>query len=208
MPTNTDKSRETALKSIRDRIKKLNALWEKPRNMVQEIGVDIVAHAKDYGDCSEALPLVKAVPLQMQRSLIQWFMAVSPIGVLIRQNADDKVRFIKEKKNDGEANPAYNDFDLDKARVLSWWEMDKEQTTREIQQIYAGGVFENVIKLLDRAIEGKDTKTVHYTDSAKEAAARLKDEVLKYRSAFEKAPAGKPANDPDKKEELKEKAAA
>lgn len=198
-------TKENSLKSIRARIKKVGALFDKPKALVQEIAVDIVRHAKEHNDCSEALNLVLAVPTQMRRSLILWFMAVSPIGVLIRETGDNKVRFLKED------SPAYNKFDLDKAKAMNWWDTDAEQTQREIQQIYAGGVFEEIEKVLTRVIEGR-SQAKQYTDEAKEAATMLMDTLSKFRATFKsKAPVnddGKPIASETVKTEQKERAAA
>lgn len=158
-------------------IAKVPAAYKTAHDTVQEAAVAIVAHAQSYGDCSLALTLVRTIPINQARSLIQYFMAVSPIGVLLSKNkANDKVRLLKEE------SPAYNKFDMDKAKALSWWTMDAAQAEKEAIEVTAGGVFDQVIKSLSTIIKN-DSNAKSYTDDAIEAAKLIKDAVAKVRAS-------------------------
>lgn len=159
-------------------IKEVPAAYAKAHSLVQDIAFAIVSHASLHGDCTRALHLVRAVPIQQARSLIAYFMAVSPIGVLLSEGAkDDKCRFLKPESK------SYNPFDLDKARALQWWTLDSARAEKEAIAVYAGGLFDDIVKQLQRAIdnEGKGKK---YTDDAIQAALQLKSIVEAHRTKY------------------------
>lgn len=176
--TNQVASQAGGLKNIDALIAKVKPAYKTAMDTVQEAAIAIVEHAMTYDDCSRALTLCRAVPLNQARSLIQYFMAVSPIGVLFgKDKKDDKVRLLPT------TSKAYNAFDMEKARALSWWTMDEAQSAKEIQQIYAGGVFDQVLAMLTKAAEGKGTSTKEYTEDAMIAAQALKEHVTKFRAS-------------------------
>lgn len=113
----TEANKSEGLKKIDGMIKGVSKGYGTVQNLVQETAVLIVMHAKDYGDCSRAKALARAVPARERNSLIGWFSKYSPIGIKMGQVAkDDQVRFIKpESKN-------YNDFDIDGAKANMWWD--------------------------------------------------------------------------------------
>ena len=130
-----------------------------------------------YGDCSRALTLVRTIPVNQARSLIIYFMTVSPIGVLLSKNKkDDKVRLLPE------TSKAYNPFDMEKAKALSWWTMDAEKAEKEAIEVFSGGVFDAVIGLLDRIVKN-ESKGKTYTADAIATAEQLKAATIKARAA-------------------------
>jgi hypothetical protein len=181
-------------------IKKVAGAYAKAHDLVQEIAVAIVSHASMHKDCTRALTLVRAVPVQQARSLITYFMTVSPIGVLLSENAkDDKVRFLEKE------SARYNDFDLDKAKELKWWTLDTIQAEREATQVFAGGLFDDIVRQLERAIKNEN-KVRHYTEDAVQAAMQLKGVVEGYRAKFlaAKGASDKANDEPETKPEAGE----
>ena len=185
------------LKAIDALIAKVPSAYAKAHDAVQLAAIAIVQHASEYGDCSRALTLTRTVPINQARSLIIYFMTVSPIGVLLSKNKkDDKVRLLQD------TSKAYNPFDMDKAKALSWWTMDADKAEKEAIQIFAGGVFDGVIGLLTKMIENKGGATKEYTPEAIAAATALKTDVIKLRasSLAAKAASEVPANEDNKEE--------
>lgn len=166
------------LKAIDALIANVPGAYAKAHDAVQQAAVAIVEHAMNYGDCSRALTLVRTIPVNQARSLIIYFMAVSPIGVLLSKNKkDDKVRLLQD------TSKTYNPFDMDKAKALSWWTMDADKAEKEAIDIFAGGVFDSVIGLLTKIIENKGGSTKNYTAEAIETAQQLKVATMKARAA-------------------------
>lgn len=170
-------AQQASAKAITTLISKVQPSYKVAHDLVQEAAVAIVDHAMKYGDCTLALTLVRTIPINQARSLIQYFMAVSPIGVLLsKSKANDKVRLIKQE------SAAYNPFDMDKAKALSWWTMDAAQAEKEAIEVSSGGVFDTIIKSMSAIIKN-DSATKTYTDDAINAAKAIKDAVAKVRAA-------------------------
>lgn len=166
------------LKAIDALIAKVPGAYAKAHDAVQSAAVAIVEHAMNYGDCSRALTLVRTIPVNQARSLIIYFMTVSPIGVLLsKSKKNDKVRLLQD------TSKAYNPFDMDKAKALSWWTMDADKAEKEAIDIFSGGVFDSVIGLLTKIIENKGGSTKNYTAEAIATAEQLKVATMKARAA-------------------------
>jgi len=176
--TKTTNPGVAGLKAIDALIAKVPGAYAKAHDAVQQAAVAIVEHAMNYGDCSRALTLVRTIPVNQARSLIIYFMTVSPIGVLLsKSKKDDKVRLLQD------TSKAYNPFDMDKAKALSWWTMDADKAEKEAIDIFSGGVFDSVIGLLTKIIENKGGSTKNYTAEAIETAQQLKVATMKARAA-------------------------
>lgn len=185
------------LKAIDALIAKVPGAYAKAHDLVQEAAISIVEHAMNYGDCSRALTLVRTIPVNQARSLIIYFMTVSPIGVLLSKNKkDDKVRLLPE------TSKAYNPFDMEKAKALSWWTMDAAKAEKEAVDIFSGGVFDGVIGLLTKMIENKGGSTKNYTPEAVEVATKLKAEVIRLRASALAAKDASASNDTETEENL------
>lgn len=192
--TKTTNPGVAGLKAIDALIAKVPGAYAKAHDAVQQAAVAIVEHAMNYGDCSRALTLVRTIPVNQARSLIIYFMTVSPIGVLLSKNKkDDKVRLLQE------TSKAYNPFDMDKAKALSWWTMDADKAEKEAIEVFSGGVFDAVIGLLDRIVKN-ESKSKVYTADAIATAEQLKAATIKARAATLAAQAAN-ANTTSKSEE-------
>jgi hypothetical protein len=143
---------------------------------VQALAVDIVQHAQDYGNCGPALTLARAIPINQARSLILWFMEVSPIGILLSNSkkTKDKVRFIKE------GSPARNEFNMDKAKTLDWFSMDKEAAEKEAASVGSGELLLAIQKMLKVAITNTG-KAKTYSQEAVEMATQLQSVLNDFR---------------------------
>lgn len=181
-------------KQIDELIKQVPGAYAKAHDIVQEAAVAIVRHAYNFGDCSRALILVRTIPIQQARSLITYFMTVSPIGVRLSENAkDDKVRFISKDSK------SYKDFDIEKAKSLKWWTLDTIAAERNAIDVFAGGLYDDVIRMLERTIKNDGTAR-HYTDDAVSAAKHLKSLIEADRPKFLAAMgASSKANENDEK---------
>ena len=174
--TKVDASQVASGKSIDELIAGVPKAYSTAHDLVQKAAVAIVQHAMTYGDCSRALTLTRAIPINQARAIITYFMTVSPIGVLLSKNKkDDKVRLIKA------TSTAFNNFDMDKARALSWWTMDADKAEKEAIEVHSGGVFDAVLKSLEAIIENKG-KAKDYQVDAIATATALKNEVMSFRA--------------------------
>lgn len=81
------------LKVIDRNIRTIVTTAAKLNGRIHETAVMIAQHAKDHGDCTRALTLVKAMPASMRRTmLVLWFNTFTPIRVVL---ANDKVGILK-----------------------------------------------------------------------------------------------------------------
>lgn len=105
----------TTLKKIDANLKRITTNGHKLNVLIHDTGMLILEHAKEHGDCTRALSLVKAMPASMRRTmLIQWIETFSPIRVRFN---DDKVGMLKEKAK------TYTPFDLKGAAATPFYEM-------------------------------------------------------------------------------------
>lgn len=89
---------------------------------VQEAGVAIIVHSQQFGDCSRARHLARAVPSRLRNMLVGWFALYSPIGIRMgRTAADDKCDF-NRKPTDPTKRSKYHDFDVDGAKANMWYD--------------------------------------------------------------------------------------
>lgn len=196
-------SKEQGLKAIDALIKKVQPSYQKSHDLVQQTAVAIVEHAQAYGDCTRALHLVKAVPVQQRRSLIMFFMHVSPIGVLLaKAEKDCKARFIKEDSK------AYNPFNIELAKATPWHLMDEAQAAAEAISIGSGEVWDQLLKLAEKLKNAKDTDKKVYTLGAEQAATLAIEALAKARSAFLAAKDATPTRASDVVDPLAEAVAA
>lgn len=182
MTTTKTNEAETGLKKIDGMIKGVVKGYSSAQNLVQETAVLIVMHAKDYGDCSRAKALARAVPARERNSLIGWFSKYSPIGIKMGNVAkDDQVRFIKpESKN-------YNDFDIDGAKANMWYD-DPAGANPEPKPLNTlENFWEIMLKMADREIKnaektGDDAK---YDEADREKVLQMGKEVKRLLSRYQ-----------------------
>lgn len=150
---------------------------------VHEIAVACLVHAKDHGDCTFALKLYNAMPKSGKRvALIKWFDRYSPIAV---NPKDNKVGL---RKVDAKA---YMPFDIDGARAIPFFDMDKKNEDNELAALLGVGDFnDKVIKLADY-FEGR-VKAGKVKDEDK-ATVLAKVKAIRQALSADKRPAA-PAN--------------
>ena len=169
------------LRQIDAAIRGIHKRYENARDAVQTVAVAIVEHAagKGNGDCSRAANLCRALPNHLRRSLVVWFQQVSPINVTMGKTAKDDTSRLR--KDDSKL---YNPFNIDKARALNWYDNPNDDNPAdEPNIIYGGGVFEDIIKQLDRMLDNKGKKN-QYSEDAQFVALSLKRAVRKAQTAY------------------------
>jgi hypothetical protein len=147
----------TSLQKIDAGIKDVKSGFASTHKKVQEVGILIMQHAKDYGDCDRARKLARAVPARERNSLIGWFRLYSPIGVLMGNTvADDKARFIKRESK------AFNDFNLAAAKANNWWDDPAKVNPEPKPLMKAADFFAMCERMIERQIklaeEGRKVK--------------------------------------------------
>ena len=152
-----------SLKKIDAQIKRITTNAQKLNVLIHDVGMMILEHAREHGDCTRALALVKAMPASHRRTmLVAWFDKYSPIRVIL---SNDKVGMLKDSAKgfvafnlDGaaaepfyliaEATPEAKPFDL--AAMIRF----VEQTAKRIEkQVEEGRVSEQDVPTAQRLIE-------------------------------------------------------
>jgi len=83
-----------SLKIIDKNIRTIVTNANKLNVLIHDTAMLIANHAKEHGDCTRALSLVKAMPASMRRTmLVLWFDTFTPIRVVL---ANDRVGIAKE----------------------------------------------------------------------------------------------------------------
>jgi hypothetical protein len=83
-----------SLKIIDKNIRTITTNANKLNILIHETAMLVANHAKEHGDCTRALTLVKAMPASMRRTmLVMWFDTFTPIRVVL---VNDKVGIAKE----------------------------------------------------------------------------------------------------------------
>ena len=122
--------------------------YETSQQRVQTVGLLIMRHAQQYGDCDQAKDLVRAIPAHLRQGLVGWFMSYSPIGVLVGKTAaEDKSRFIKKE------SAKFNDFNLAAAEQDPWWEWMGRNIAEPKPLLTAGDFFKNLERVIEAAMK-------------------------------------------------------
>lgn len=110
------------LKTIDKRVARVSVLGRELNTFIHETGMMIVYHAaptgaspdaKDSGDCTRALSLVRAMPASMRRTMmIEWFQKFTPIRIKLSDNGD-KCEFDAKYKKEAPADK------------LAWWKVSE-----------------------------------------------------------------------------------
>jgi|GEM_PF-3907469 len=110
--------------------------------LCHEIGMLILNHAVQHGDCSRAQHLVMAMPASMRRSmLILWFAKYSPI--VVKDDANWVAKAHKPMKGDKKTpNPMYVPFDLEGAAANPFYQLAEENPESKILSL------EDIIKMI------------------------------------------------------------
>jgi hypothetical protein len=131
------------LKKIDGNIKRVVTNGQKLNVLIHETAVLIANHAKEHGDCTRALTLVKAMPASMRRTmLIKWFDTFTPIRVLL---AADKVGILKDTAK------TFVPFDVEAGDAKPFYELAEETPEKE----YSFDKLVAMVEQLGKAIEKK-----------------------------------------------------
>ena len=184
-----------SLKKIDSAIKRIITNSTKLNMLIHTTAMAIAEHAKEHGDCTRALSLVKAMPASMRRTmLVLWFNTYTPIRVVL---ANDKVGMLKDSAK------TFTPFDLDAGNETPFFdlaEQNPEAGDLDFDKMVA------LVKALGSRIE-KKLEEGKVKDEDRESAAVIARTVSGLR--FERV---KAANDPNNLtlvgEQPKEQAAA
>lgn len=169
---------------------------------VQEAAVAIIEHASNYGDCSRAKILGRAVPSRLRPMLIGYFKLYSPIAVNIHKSdarkdtnrfmTDEALRAFRERARLMGADENVVDtskwpkFYLEGAKANKWYEdparVSPEPTYEGLKEFWdkVDGFFERLLKQTEPA-DGKPGK---YLDNdlpaIKQAIHELQARVNRY----------------------------
>lgn len=136
----------TTLKNIDQNIKRITTNAKKLNELIHSTAIMVIQHAKEHGDCTRALALVKAMPASMRRTmLVLWFETYTPIRVKLN---DDKVGILKETAKN------YVAWDIDGATATPFYEL-AEQNAEEKVYDYAAlvAMVERLSKQIEKKIE-------------------------------------------------------
>jgi hypothetical protein len=135
-----------SLKNIDSNIKRITTNAKKLNDLIHSTAMLVIEHAKEHGDCTRALSLVKAMPASMRRTmLVLWFDTYTPIRVVEK---NDKVGILKQ------AAKGYVEWDIDGAAATPFYEL-AEQNAEEKTYDYAAlvAMVERLGKQIDKKIE-------------------------------------------------------
>lgn len=153
------------LKKIDSNIKLIITNAAKLNTRIHETAVMIAEHAKEHGDCTRALTLVKAMPASMRRTmLVLWFETFTPIRVKL--NAD-KVGILKADAK------TFTDWDIEGGKAKPFYELAEETPEKSYD-------FEALVKLVERLGKSIEKKVeegkvpANDVEKAKDIASKVK----------------------------------
>lgn len=169
-------------KQIASAIRGLEKRYLNARDTAQEIGVAIITHANEYGDCTLAANLTRALPKQSRSQMIKWFAQYSPINVTMgKTRKDDKARYHKDDAK------AYNVFNLDGAKANNWYDMQQEakpaSELKTLESFYTGlqGTIARTLK--DCAKEEGSTFAPQEQEAVREACIQFEAALKKIKTS-------------------------
>ena len=167
-----------SLKIIDKNIRSITTSAAKLNLLIHTTAMLVANHAKEHGDCTRALTLVKAMPASMRRTmLVLWFDTFTPIRVVEK---NDKVGMLKETAK------GYTPFDLDAGALTPFFELADQHPEGAV---YDFAKLVQMVQRISKQIEKKieDGKVAaEDVESAKAIAAQVS--ALKFDRV-------KPAND-------------
>ena len=136
---------QTSSAAINERIKSVSVNYRKADADVHEIGMMILKHSSEFGDCTGAGRLIAAMPNSSRRGMVvDWFGLYSPINITkVDGSFTAKYRQPSDKK--------FNNFNLDAAAANPWFEAktkDKE-LEKALDLSSARGAIYGIIKKLE-----------------------------------------------------------
>lgn len=116
---------QSSTKKINDAIKNITTSYAKANALVHEVGVMILGHSNEYGDCTGAARLVAAMPASTRRAMvIDWFTKYSPIRIF---KDGDTFNAAYRKPED----KLYSPFKMDEAKANPWYDAKKKDKELE-----------------------------------------------------------------------------
>lgn len=176
-----------SLKIIDRKIKTIVTNAAKLNVLIHETALLIAEHAKEHGDCTRALTLVKAMPASMRRTmLVLWFDTYTPIRVV---DKNDKVGMLKPEQK------GYTPFDLEAGAATPFHELAEQNPEAGILD------FDKLVALVGRLgkqIEKRieDGKVAEADIESAKAIARTVSGLK-----FERVAIVEPANEEDETDE-------
>ena len=126
----------SALKNIDRNIRTITTNAAKLNMLIHETGIMVLEHAKEHGDCTRALALVKAMPASMRRTmLVLWFETYSPIRI---RQANDKVGILKP------AAKGYTDWNIEGAKATPFFALAEKNPEAKSYS------FDDLVKMVER----------------------------------------------------------
>lgn len=137
----------TSSKAINDGIKLVVTNYQKANEHVQNVGLMILNHSKEFGDCTGAARLVAAMPASARRAMvIDWFTKYSPIS--ISKDGDGFKASYRQK-----TDKLYHEFDLDGAKANPWYDAKKKD--KELEEALNLGSAKQAIYGVIKKLEGQ-----------------------------------------------------
>lgn len=176
-----------SLKVIDKNIKSVATNASKLNLLIHNTGILILEHAKEHGDCTRALSLVKAMPASMRKTmLVLWFSTYSPIRVMEK---NDKVGMLKDTAK------GYTPFDIEAARETAFFDLAEQNPEKTYDFKALVALVERLGKTIEKKIE--DGKVPEEDKASAEAiAAQIKSLNFKRVVAEQPAPAVEQDNAP------------
>jgi hypothetical protein len=163
-----------SLKLIDKNIKLVATNGAKLNLLIHATAMLVVQHAKEHGDCTRALTLVKAMPASMRRTmLVLWFSTYTPIRVV---DKNDKVGILKENAK------GYTPWDLEGADATPFYDLAEQNPEGKVLDFAAlVALVSRLSKQIDKKIEeGKvEAADVESAKAISVAIAGLKFERVK-----------------------------
>lgn len=153
------------LKKIDSNIKRVVTNGQKLNVLIHETAVMIASHAKEHGDCTRALTLVKAMPASMRRTmLVLWFNTFTPIRVVEK---NDKVGMLKAE------DKGFTPFDIEAGTAKPFYELAEKNPEKEYDFAALVALVERLGKSIEKKVE--DGKVpANDVGKAKDMAAKVK----------------------------------
>lgn len=153
-----------SVKKINSNIRFITTNGDKLNARIHETAVMIAEHAKEHGQCTLALALVKAMPASMRRTmLVLWFATFTPIRVVEK---NDKVGMLKSDAK------GFTPFDIEAGTAKPFYELAKDKP--EADDLTTDGVNKAIASLIARLTKRIDEGKVAAND-AEGVAKRIAD---------------------------------
>lgn len=162
----------TTLKQIDKAIASVTTNGDKLNKQVHNVGMMIVRHANQHGDCTRALALVKAMPASMRRTmLIAWFAKFTPIAVKLGDSeaVGFNAKYLALKTADAKAK-AWNIAGADAEPFYAMAETTPEQADLTFAQLVA--MVQGLSKRITTKI-GEGKVAANDADKAKELVTKI-----------------------------------